>query len=68
MTSTKKRSWLESSAMTFRQQVLDEIEGLSPSALVEKAVRLNRSQVDHLTKYCLNLYPGTNIMSPKCAL
>jgi glycine hydroxymethyltransferase len=64
MTSTKKRSWLESSAMTFRQQVLDEIEGLSPSALVEKAVRLNRSQVDHLTKYCLNLYPGTNIMSP----
>ncbi len=54
-------AWFEPEALAFRQRVLESIEGLSPLALAERAERLNREQVTHLSRRCLNLYPGTNI-------
>ena len=54
-------AWFEPEALAFRQRVLESIEGLSPLALAERAERLNREQVTHLSRHCLNLYPGTNI-------
>ena len=51
-------AWFEPEALAFRQRILESIEGLSPLALAE---RPNREQVTHLSRRCLNLYPGTNI-------
>ena len=60
-------TWLEPEAVAFRQRALERIVGLSPLALAERVEQLNQEQVTHLTRRCLNLYPGTNIMSPRVA-
>ncbi|RLC73588.1 MAG: serine hydroxymethyltransferase [Chloroflexi bacterium] len=60
-------AWFEPEALAFRQRVLESIEGLSPLALVKRVEQLNHEQVTHLSQHCLNLYPGTNIMSPRVA-
>lgn len=60
-------AWLEPEAVAFRQQALERIAGLSPLALAGRVEQLNQEQVTHLTRRCLNLYPGTNIMSPRVA-
>ena len=57
--------WLEPSAQRFYEEALDGVPSLSPEGLVEHAQQLNRKQEEHLTRHCLNLYPGTNILSPK---
>jgi glycine hydroxymethyltransferase len=57
--------WFEKDARHFYEQVTQEIEGFSPQELAARAEELNRRQVRHLTQECVNLYPGTNIMSPR---
>lgn len=57
-------AWLRADAHAFRARVLDAMEGLGPQELAETAIELNRQQAEHLVERCINLYPGTNIMSP----
>jgi glycine hydroxymethyltransferase len=60
-------AWFEPEALAFRRRVLESIGGLSPLALAERVEQLDHEQVTHLTRRCLNLYPGTNVMSPRVA-
>ena len=60
-------AWFEPEALAFRRRVLKSIEDFSPLALAERVEQLDHDQVAHLTRRCLNLYPGTNVMSPRVA-
>lgn len=64
MMETVIPAWMHIDARAFRTRVLEKMEGLSERALAEMAVTLNRRQEKHLVEHCINLYPGTNIMSP----
>jgi len=64
MTQRVIPAWLHADARAFRNQALDAVEGFSPRQLADYAVELNRKQAHHLVAECINLYPGTNIMSP----
>ena len=64
MTDNVIPPWLRADARAFRERVLEEMEGFEPQELAEAAVSLNRRQASHLVERCVNLYPGTNIMSP----
>ncbi len=58
-------AWFEPEAVDFARQVLDEIDGLSPRELADRAVQLDRDEVAFLTRQALCLYPGANILSPR---
>ena len=57
-------AWMHADARAFRAHVLDAVEGWTPRELADHAIDLNRRQAEHLIERCINLYPGTNIMSP----
>ena len=57
-------SWLGAEALAFREHVLDGAAGLSARALSDRAKWLDYTQTTHLAQHCLNLYPGTNMLSP----
>lgn len=59
--------WWEPEARAFRDRVVEEIEQLEPLSLANHVEELDRRQRVHLTEHCINLYPGTNIMSPRVA-
>lgn len=67
MTTDDRYAWWEPEARAFRDRVLERIGQLEPFSLANHIEELDRRQQVHLTKHCVNLYPGTNIMSPRVA-
>ncbi len=59
--------WYEAEAKAFYQQTLDGVKGLSSQALAAHLEHLDEEQRSFLEGQCINLYPGTNVMSPRVA-
>jgi len=59
-----EQPWFGKAALAFQKRTLDRVEIFSPEDFSKEALRLDREQRTFLERKCINLYPGTNILTP----
>ena len=59
-----EQPWFEKGALAFQERTLDRVKSFSPEDFSKEALRLDREQRTFLEQECINLYPGTNILTP----
>lgn len=62
-----EQPWFGKAALAFQKRTLDRVENFSPEDFSKEALRLDREQRTFLERKCINLYPGTNILTPTVA-
>ena len=59
-----EQPWFEKGALAIQERTLDRVKSFSPEDFSKEALRLDREQRTFLEQECINLYPGTNILTP----
>ncbi len=62
-----EQPWFEKAALAFQKRTLERVEKFSPEDFLKEALRLDREQRTFLEQECINLYAGTNILTPTVA-
>ena len=59
-----EQPWFGKAALAFQERTLNRVKNFSPEEFSKEALRLDREQRTFLEQECINLYPGTNILTP----
>ncbi len=59
-----EQAWFGKAALAFQERTLDRVKSFSPEDFSKEALRLDREQRRFLEQECINLYAGTNILTP----
>ena len=63
-----EQPWFGKAALAFQDRTLDRVKEFAPEEFSKEALRLDREQRTFLEEECVNLYPGTNILTPTVAV